>query len=194
MKIQIIVGSTRQGRQSDKLAKLVANEALKNGSEVETVDLLDYDLPMFNEAVSPQFNPKRQPVAIVREWLDKLNEADGYVLVTPEYNRSIAGVLKNALDYVDFQLQKKPVAIVAHGSSGGAQAAAHLRGIIPGLLAVTVPQAVYFTDQISEVIDEKGNLNEKIKSNPYGPQKALDNTLKSLEWYTNALAIARKIS
>ncbi len=107
MKLQIIIGSTRPGRQSDRLAKWVANEA-KNlpDTTAELVDLADYELPMFDEAVSPQFNPDRKPSEPVKKWLDKLAGADAFVLVTPEYNRSYSAVLKNALDYVDFQLAK----------------------------------------------------------------------------------------
>lgn len=194
MKIQVIIGSTRQGRQSDKLAKWVEDQANKNGTEIEIVDLLDYNLPMFNEPISPQYNPDRKSETVVKKWLDKISEAEGYVVVTPEYNRSITAVLKNALDYIGFQLQNKPVAIVAHGTSGGAQAVSHLRGIIPGLLAVTVPQAVYFTHRLGEVLDDSGTLNKELSNNPYGPQAALQNTLTSLVWYVDALSAARNNS
>ena len=193
MKLQIIIGSTRPGRQSDKLAKWVAKHAGElEGAEVELVDLKDYELPLFNEAVSPQYNPERKPFGVVAKWLNKLAEADAYVLVTPEYNRTTSGVLKNALDYIDFQFKDKPVGIVAHGSSGGGQAVGHLRGIVPGLQAVTVPQAVYFGHRVSEVITEDGELAEELASNPYGPKSGLDAMLNSLKWYSDALAAARK--
>lgn len=193
MKIQVIVGSTREGRQTQKLAKWVANEAkIQEGVEIELVDLADYELPFFDEAISPQYNPKRDLAAPVKQWLDKLSEADGYIMVTPEYNRSTSGVLKNAIDFIDFQLQRKPVALVAHGSSGGAQAVGHLRGIIPGVLAVTVPQAVYFTGRVGDAISDGGELNADIKANPYGPQGALKNLLSNLIWYTEALSRAQQ--
>jgi NAD(P)H-dependent FMN reductase len=122
MKVQIIIGATREGRISDRLAKWVAKEAESlDSTEVELVDLRDYPMPLFNEAVSPQYSPDRQPKPGVKKWLDKVAEADAYVLVTPEYNRSYPAVLKNAIDYLDFQMAKKPVALVAHGSTGGAQ-------------------------------------------------------------------------
>ena len=195
MKIQIIIGSTRPGRQTDKLAKWVAKEAAKNTDvEVELLDLRDYELPLFDEAVSPQYNPNRQPNPVAKKWLDKLAEADGYVLVTPEYNRSTSGVLKNALDYIDFQFQRKPVLLVAHGSSGGGQAVGHLRGIIPGLLAVTVPNAVYFKDRVADSVSEAGELAEELQANPHGPENALNGALNELVWYTEALATARKNS
>src|SRR4051812_12849091 len=96
-KIAVIVGSTREGRMSDKLAKWVAEE-VKKESEVEIVDLRDYPMPFFEEAVPPRYNPGRTPSPEVQKWLDKVGEFDGYVLVTPEYNRSMSSVLKNALE------------------------------------------------------------------------------------------------
>lgn len=192
MKLQVIIGSTRQGRVSDRAAKWVAREA-KNlpDTSVEILDLRDYEMPFFDEAVSPQFNPERKPMPAVQKWLDKVAEADAYVLVTPEYNRSYSAVLKNALDYLDFQFAQKPVALVAHGVTGGAQAVAHLRGVLAGTLSFTTPNATYFNDRIAESIDESGELNEKAKANPYGPQAALKTTLEQLKWYSDALSAAR---
>src|SRR5580692_10561136 len=129
MKVQVIIGSTRPGRVSEKVAKWVALEAKElSDTTVELIDLADYDLPFLDEAISPQFNPDRKPNPVAKKLLDKLAEGEAYVLVTPEYNRSYSAVLKNALDYIDFQFERKPVALAAHGSTGGAQAVAHLRG------------------------------------------------------------------
>ncbi len=192
MKLQIIVGSTRTGRISDRVAQWVANEAGKlEGVEAEVVDLIDYPMAFFDEPVSPQYNPNRTPSPEVKKWLDKVTEADGYIVVTPEYNRSVTAVLKNAIDYLDFQFAKKPVGIVAHGSTGGAQAVAQLRGIIPGVQAITVPPATFFSDGVTKHIDEAGNLSQEIASKPYGPLTALQTTLKETVWYANALKAAR---
>ena len=192
MKLQIIIGSTRPGRISDRLAKWVGNEARNLADTTgELVDLADYNLPMFDEAISPQYNPDRKPSDTVKKWLDKIAEADAFVLVTPEYNRSYSAVLKNALDYIDFQFAKKPVALVAHGTTGGAQAVAHLRGVLPGLLSITTPSATYFSGRVGEMIDEAGELNEEARANPYGPQAAITKTLEELKWYSDALTPAR---
>ena len=189
MKIQIIIGSTRPGRQSHTLAKWVDSHASAvEGFETEVVDLQDYEMPLFNEPSSPQYTPDRKPAPAVQKWLDKVGEADGYILITPEYNRSITGVLKNAIDYLDYQWDKKPVAIVAHGSTGGAQAVGHLRGITAGALGVSVPRAVYFSHQIPAALSEAGELNEDIKANPYGPEAALQTLLADLQWYTQKLS------
>jgi NAD(P)H-dependent FMN reductase len=192
MKVQIIIGSTRPGRVTDRVAKWVAAEASNlPDTEVEVVDLADYQLPFLDEPISPQFNPHRQPSPIVQQWLEVLAKGDAYVLVTPEYNRSYSAVLKNALDYIDFQFAKKPVALVSHGSTGGAQAVGHLRGVLPGLMAITVPRATFLIGRASELLDESGNLSQDLKAQPYGPQTALKATLEDLKWYSDALAAAR---
>ena len=192
MKVQVIVGSTRPGRISDRVAKwVVKSMGTMDSMDVELVDLAEYNLPFFDEAISPQYNPERKPDELVKRFLDKLAEADAYVLVTPEYSRSTSGVLKNALDFIDYQLAKKPVALVAHGATGGAQAVSHLRGIVPGLLAVTIPAATYITDRAAVIIDENGTLSDEAAQRPHGPQTALQRTLDELKWYGEALATAR---
>jgi NAD(P)H-dependent FMN reductase len=195
MKLQIIIGSTRPGRVSDRIAKWVALEAKKlPDTYVELIDLEDYVLPYLDEPISPQFNPERKPNEVAAKLLERLDKGDAFVLVTPEYNRSYSAVLKNALDYIDFQFKEKPVALVAHGSTGGAQAIAHLRGVIPGLKSITTPTAVFIIGAAGEIIDENGNLKEELKSNPRGPQVSLTNMLNELTWYSNALAMTRNKS
>ena len=189
-KIAVIVGATREGRSTDKLAKWVAVEAGKV-AEVETLDLRDYPMPFYDEAISPRYNPKREPIAAVKKWIDKVAEFDGYVLVTPEYNRSTSAVLKNSLDFLDYQIEKKPVALVGHGSSGGAQAIANLRMALPGVGAVTVPQALFFTDRVGEAIDEAGVLAGDLEAQPYGHQANLKTLVETLKWYADALKAAK---
>jgi NAD(P)H-dependent FMN reductase len=193
VKLQVIVGTTRPGRVTDTVAAWVASTAKElPDTTVEIVDLQDYPMPFLDEAISPQYNPNRKPNPQVEKWLKKLDQADAYVIVTPEYNRSMSGVLKNALDYLDFQFAKKPVGLVGHGSTGGAQAIATLRIALPGLKAVTVPAATFLNGRAGEMIDEAGALREEIKKNPYGPHTALMNTLEETKWYSDALSAARK--
>lgn len=193
MKLGIVIGSVRKERVSDRVAKWVAKEAQNlEGTEVVMIDLIDYKMPFFDEAASPQYNPNRKVDPEVRKFIDAVAPLDALVIVTPEYNRSYSSVLKNALDYLDFQLSKKPVQLVAHGSTGGAQAVSHLRAVLPGLGAVTNPTAVMITDRVGNIISDDGELNEDIKANPYGPQSTLKNALADLKWYSDALASARK--
>lgn len=189
-KIAIIIGSTREGRVTDRLATWVTEEVKKH-AEVENIDLKDYPLPFFEEAISPRYNPERKAVGPVQKWLDKIAEFDGYVLVTPEYNRATSGILKNALDFLDYQMEQKPVALVGHGTTGGAQAVGNLRNALPGVGAVSIPQAIYFSHRVGEVISENGQLHEEIATNPYGPQTALSSQAEQLVWFTKALKAAK---
>jgi NAD(P)H-dependent FMN reductase len=185
-KIAVIIGATREGRISDRLAKWVAEEAAKV-ADTETLDLRDYPMPFYEEAISARYNPERKPVPAIAKWLNKLTEFDGFVIVTPEYNRSMPAILKNAIDVVAHEINDKPVALVGHGSSGGAQAIATLRMALPGIGAVTLPQALFFTDRVGDAIDEEGALKTELADNPYGPQANLKTQMETLVKYADAL-------
>jgi NAD(P)H-dependent FMN reductase len=189
-KIAIVVGSTREGRQTDKLAAWAAKE-IANKADVEVLDLRDYPMPFLDEPISPRYNPERKPDAETQKWLDKIAEFDGYAFITPEYNRSTSAVLKNAIDVLGYQMEKKPVALIGHGTSGGAQAIANLRMALPGVGAVTVPQALFFTDRVGEAIDENGVLAADLEAQPYGHQANLKTQAEALVWYADALKAAR---
>lgn len=192
LNVQIIVGTTRQGRVSDRVGKWVQAQAAGiEGVNAEIVDLAEYPMPFFDEAVPPKYNPERSPAPEVKKWLDKLAEADAYVIVTAEYNRSMPAVLKNALDYVGYEMSGKPAALVAHGSTGGAQAVASLRITVPGAGAFTIPAATFFSDYAANHISEEGELSEELKAKPNGPQTALQATLAELVEFGNALKAAR---
>ncbi len=191
MKLAVVIGSTRENRVTPKEAKWIANTANKiTDVEAEIVDLIDYQLPFFAEAVSPRYNPNRQIDQAVKMWLDKIAEFDAYIFITPEYNHSVPGVLKNAIDYLSSELNRKPAAVASHGSVGGARAAMHLKEILSESRAAVIPQAVAFSG-LNDAVDEDGNLSEAFKANPYGPQAALDSMLTELKWYSDALANAR---
>jgi NAD(P)H-dependent FMN reductase len=191
-KIAVIAGATRQGRQTIKQAKWVL-EGLQqmDGVEAELVDLKDYPMPFFDEPMSPRYNTDRHIDPAAQPWLKKLEEFDGYVFVTPEYNHAIPGVLKNALDYVTWEIQRKPAAIISHGSLGGARATYELKNILSESKAVPLPT---FTPLaligMSEQIDDEGNLTEAGKANPRGLQSTLQAALEELKWYADALKAA----
>ena len=191
MKLGIIVGTTRPGRQTVKQAQWVYRTAqAQEGIEAELVDLQDHPLPLFNEPVSPRYNQNREIAPEVQQWLSKLESFDAYVFVTAEYNHSIPGVLKNALDYVTWEIQRKPVAVVSHGAQGGVRAATDLKEVLSESRALPIPNFVAITG-MSEIIDEKGNLAEAAQQNPYGPQTSLETLLDELQWTSDALAAAR---
>jgi NAD(P)H-dependent FMN reductase len=191
MQLQIIIGTTRPGRITERLAKWVAAGAQNlPDTTVELVDLADYPMPFLNEPKSPRYNPERKINEQAGRWVAKLAEGDAYVFVTPEYNHSISGVLKNALDYVTFEIVKKPATVVSHGTVGGARATMHLKEILSESLAAVIPKAVAFAGA-SQNLDESGVLSEELSAKPYGPQTALKGTLDELKWYSDALAAAR---
>lgn len=190
-KIAIIIGSVRKGeRVSQPIAKW-AERSLEGKAETEIVDLRDYQLSIFDEAMPPRYNPSRQPDAETQKWLDKIDEFDGYVVVTPEYNRSTSAALKNAIDHTGYQMDDKPVALVGHGSAGGAQAIATLRITFPGIGVPTLPTAVFLDNSIAEKINDSGELDSELAEQPYGPKSQLDAQLDSLIQYADALKSMR---
>lgn len=190
MKLQIILGSTRPGRIGERIAQWILKTVEQHPDfEAEIVDLADYNLPHFNEAVSPRFNPTRQMSPAVKHWTDKIAEADGYIIVTPEYNHSIPGVLKDALDYLDWQIDRKAVGFVSYGSVGGARAVEHARQIVNFSGAAVVPYSVTLANPTS-LIDETGKFIGG-ESQYFGRPAALQTLLDELGWWTEALNDAR---
>ncbi len=128
IKVKVIVGSTREGRFSDKASAWITEELKKKeGVDVEVLDLRDYDMPFFNESVSPSYKTKPYENEAVARFTLKIAEGDAFVIVTPEYNHGTSGVLKNAMDWVYQEWNNKPVGFVSYGSVGGARAVEHLR-------------------------------------------------------------------
>lgn len=186
-KIGVIISSTRPTRFGDKPAKWIADHAAARGDiDVEIVDLADYDLPLFDAPASDLWMPTPNPVAV--KWQAKLNEFDGYIIVTAEYNRSITGALKNAIDWAYTPFVRKAVAFVGYGSVGGARAIEHLRNIMVELQAVPVRQAVHIggSDFIPIMMGQKSWDEAKGNFDMFVPD-VLDN----LVWWTNATKTAR---
>src|SRR6478672_6750445 len=126
IKIGIILGSTRPGRNGEQVAKWVYDVASRrDDAEFELVDLLDYPLPHLDEPLPPSFGNYRNEHT--KQWASKIASFDGFVIVTPEYNHGTSGVLKNAIDFLYAEWNNKAVGFVSYGAAGGARAAEHLR-------------------------------------------------------------------
>jgi NAD(P)H-dependent FMN reductase len=140
LNIGIILGSTRQGRVSPQVGSWVKEIADKRGdANYEIIDIADFKLPLLGEADSPG----------IAAWNEKLNSLDGFIFIVQEYNHSITGALKNALDLAREPWNNKAAGIVSYGSTGGARAAEHLRGILGELMIADVrvhPTLSLFTD------------------------------------------------
>jgi NAD(P)H-dependent FMN reductase len=136
-RIGIILGSTRPGRNGEAVAKWVLEIASRRSdADFELVDLADYPLPHLDEpmgAASGSYQNEH-----TKAWSARIREFDGFVFVTPEYNHSTSGVLKNALDYLYTEWNNKAAAFVSYGGVGGARAVEHLRLISSELQMATV--------------------------------------------------------
>ncbi|PLR77419.1 NADPH-dependent oxidoreductase [Bacillus sp. V3-13] len=142
LNIGIILGSTRQGRVSPQVGNWVKEIADKRGNaNYEIVDIADFKLPFLGEGTGEEPG--------LKAWSEKLSNLDGFVFIVQEYNHSITGALKNALDSARDEWNNKAAGIVSYGSTGGARAAEHLRGILGELLVADVrvhPTLSLFTD------------------------------------------------
>ncbi len=129
LRIAIIVGSTRPNRSSPQVAEWVLEHARKRGDATyEIVDIADFDLPVLDEPVPPSMGNYAH--GHTKRWSETIASYDGYVFVTPEYNHSISGALKNAIDFIYHEWTNKAAGFVSYGSTGGVRAVEHLRGIM----------------------------------------------------------------
>ena len=129
------------------------------------------------------------PNEVAAKWQAKLNEFDGYIIVTPEYNRSIPGALKNAIDWAYKPFMKKAVAYVAYGSVGGARAVEHLRTIMVELQAVSVRHGLHIGgSDFGPVMMGQKTWDDVLPSQVPFTKDLLDN----LAWWTNATKAARE--
>lgn len=142
LKIGIILGSTRQGRVSPQVGDWVKGIADKRGdADYEIVDIANFNLPFVFTTAGEEPG--------IKAWSEKLTSLDGFVFIVQEYNHSITGALKNALDTARDEWNNKAAGIVSYGSTGGARAAEHLRGICGELQIADVrihPTLSLFTD------------------------------------------------
>jgi len=141
VKIGIVIGSTRPGRNGEAIARWVYDIATKRtNAEFEIVDIAAYQLPLLDEPMPAAFGQYTKPHTVA--WSRKIGEFDGYIFVTPEYNHSISGALKNALDYLYAEWNNKAAGIVGYGAAGGASAAESLRLILAELQIADVRNQV----------------------------------------------------
>ena len=143
-KIAIIIGSTRPGRNGEAVGKWVYEQSKKrDDAKFELVDIQEYNLPLLDEpypAMMQQYSKDH-----TKKWSEKINEFDGYIIVTPEYNHSTSGALKNAIDYLNVEWADKAAGFVSYGSAGGARSVEHLRQIFAELRVATVRAQVMFS-------------------------------------------------
>ncbi|MDD8022698.1 MAG: NAD(P)H-dependent oxidoreductase [Paracoccaceae bacterium] len=190
LKIALILSSTRPTRLADKPAQWFLEFAQKNRPDMsyELLDLRDFDLPFFDEVASNAWAPSQSAAAVA--WQKKLAEFDGYIFVTAEYNHSITGALKNALDQSYVEWAKKPMGAVGYGGVGAARAIEHLRAIAVELQMVPVRNAVHIGGGDFMAISPMGQdaPMSEIEGHLAGSAKAL---LDDIAWWGAATKAAR---
>ena len=141
LKIAIIIGSTRPGRNGEAVAKWVYEIAQKSSdAEFELVDIKDFNLPLLDEPVPAAMGNYSKPHT--KAWGAKIDSFDGYVFVTPEYNHGINGALKNAIDFLYREWNNKAAGFVGYGGVGAARAVSQLRVVMAYLQVATVQNQV----------------------------------------------------
>jgi NAD(P)H-dependent FMN reductase len=184
--IGIVLTSTRDQRFGEKAAQWLHRLASqRNDLRFEIVDLRDYELPFF-DGVSPLWAPVTNPAAI--RWGKKMAELDGYLFVTAEYNHSVTGVIKNALDWAYTEYNRKPAAYLGYGALGAGRAVEQLRLINVELQIVPTRSAVHIAGA-----DFMGLFagTKSFEQLPHLAQSA-GSMLDELAWWAAALKAARE--
>jgi len=186
LNIPVILGSVREGRNSEKPAKFLVEKIKATGHTSELVDFKELPLPFLDSKEEPSDLNKVYPYPNVQKWSAIADAADGFVIVVPEYNHAYPGVLKNALDWLYSEFDHKPVGLVgvSNGQVGGARAIEHLRPVIETFSMYAIRETVMFV-RAQNVFDENGKLLDDVYN------KKVDGMLKSLFWSAEAMKKAR---
>ena len=187
IKIKVIIGSTRPNRFSEKPAFWIMEEVRKKeGITAELLDLRDYPMPFFDQPIPPAMSGGKYANEIVKTWAEKIKDGDAFIIVTPEYNHGYPAVLKNALDLIFWEWNKKPVGFVSYGNAGGARSVEQLRQVVIELQMVPIKNAIHIASDLYRII-----MNEKVPVNPE-LFKPLRNPVDRVEMFLNELiTIAR---
>jgi NAD(P)H-dependent FMN reductase len=182
--IAVFVGSVRRDRKGIKVARWIEKKLLERKHKVYFIDPMDIDLPLLDRMYKEMDNPSQKLV----ELRNKIKDAEGYIAVTPEYNRSTSSALKNTLDYFLEEYYFKSSAIVSYspGMFGGVNAAQQLRLIFAELGAPSIPSS-FAISGVHKVFDENGTLIDEAYI------KRIGKFLDEFEWYINALTNQRAL-
>jgi NAD(P)H-dependent FMN reductase len=188
--IAVIVGSTRQGRFSEKPAQWIF-EHLRKRKEIEArlLDLRDFPMPFFDQAVPPSM-PGRPPYPneVVQKWTAQIGASDGFVFVTPEYNYGTSAVLKNAIDWVYPEWNRKAAAFVSYGSAMGGRAVQQLRETAIEVQMAPIRSSVPLPVATLWAHFQGGDVNKGLAEMDQQAAAMIDDLL----WWTSALKTARQ--
>jgi NAD(P)H-dependent FMN reductase len=178
MNLSIIIGSTREGRFGPRVANWFASMVAEHGAfDVDVIDLLEADLPATLSS---------EPSPAVEAFRARLDRADAFAIVTPEYNHGYPAPLKQAIDLAYGEWQAKPVTFVSYGGlSGGLRAVEQLRLVFAEVHATTTRDVVSLHNPWS-LFDADARMHE-----PTGAEAAAKTVLDRLAWWAAALRNAR---
>lgn len=186
-RIGLIISSTRDTRFADKpVAWFKAIADARGDLDLEVVDLRDYPLPFFDQPAGPAYAPSTNPVAL--RWQAKLDQLDGLIIVTAEYNHGPTAVLKNALDFASREFIRKPVGFVGYGGVGAARAIEQLRLIAVELQMAPVRAAVHISGADFFGVWMQGKSLDDLTHLVPTAQALLDDVI----WWSVALKAARE--
>lgn len=180
MKIQIIVGSVREGRIAIKVARWVQRSierANYSTIQVELIDLKEWNLPIFSGSHPPLTGIYDQPKQ--QQWADKIASGDAVILISPEYNHGYSPALKNALDYLGKEWQGKPAAYIGYGATNGSRSIDQIRQVGTQLGLVDSNAVIEIRDIFSR------NKTEEFEPNEFD-NKNLRSVLDKLIQYVSA--------
>jgi len=187
--ISVIIGSTRQGRFSEKPAQWIFQRLKdRGGIDARLLDLRDFLMPFFDHPPPPAM-PGRPPYdnEVVKKWTAEIARSDGFIFVTPEYNYGPAAVLKNALDWVYPEWNRKAAAFVSYGSAAGARSVQQLRETAIELQLAPVRSSVHIPVATLWAHFKGGDVDAGLAELEV-PAKAM---IDDLLWWTEALKVAR---
>ncbi len=181
----VIYGSARTNRQGIKVARFVANKLEGRGQSVSFIDSQRYELPLLDRMYK-EFDMESAP-ANMRSISESLEAADGFVVVSAEYNHSVPAALKNLLDHFQSEYLYKPSAIVTYsaGPFGGVRALVNLRAILAELGTSSIPSA-FPVSRVQQAFDDDGNAVDE------SYERRIVKFLDEYEWYADAMRQKRR--
>jgi NAD(P)H-dependent FMN reductase len=188
--ISVIVGSTRQGRFSEKPAQWIFREIKKRGDvDARLLDLRDFPMPFFDQAMPPAM-PGRPAYEneVVSKWTAAIGSSDGFIFVTPEYNYGPPAVLKNAIDWVYPEWNRKAAAFVSYGGAMGARSVQQLRETAIELQLAPIRSSVQIPVATLWAHFQGGDVDKGLAELEKPARVMIDDLL----WWTTALKTARK--
>lgn len=194
LRIQIILGSTREGRFSEKAGAYIFEELKKReGIQAELIDLRDWPLPFYDQPFTPSSATGPYSHDIANKWKEKVGEADGYIIILPEYNHGYPAVLKNALDWVFNEWNNKPIGFVSYGSAMGTRSVEQMRQVAVELQMVPIRNAVHLPVEVLRALRAAENpLDPELWESLREPLDKVNGFFDQLLWWARVLKPARE--